>query len=185
MTTLVGDGFSHLTRVGPDGSFDWKNVPAGNYYVQLAEGSLGPDWFLKSATAGNRDTEETGVSANGGQLVMDLVASANGGLVEGVVTDQKGESVANAVIVAAPEARLRSRVDRYRKTVSDQGGRFTLHGIPPGDYTIFAWESVDGEAYFNPEFLKSYEGQGSALHVGEGERKSVKLTVIPAGDDQP
>jgi hypothetical protein len=43
---------------------------------------------------------------------------------------------------------------------------------------------VDGEAYYNPEFLKSYEGQGTVLRVSEGERKGLQLAVIPAVEDQ-
>jgi len=93
--------------------------------------------------------------------------------------------VANAVIVAVPEMRLRARMDRYYKTVSDQRGHFTLHGVRPGELTLFAWETVEGEAYYNPEFLKSYEGQGSALRVGEGDRKTVQLEVIPTVDLVP
>jgi hypothetical protein len=88
------------------------------------------------------------------------------------------------VIVAVPEARFRSRPDRYRKAVADQSGRFTLRGLPPGNYTLFAWESVDGEAYYSPDFLKSYEGQGKTLSVAEGERKSVQLRAIPAPEDE-
>jgi hypothetical protein len=84
-----------------------------------------------------------------------------------------------------PESRLRGRVERYRKTVSDQSGWFTLHGVVPGDYAVLAWESVEGEAYYNPEFLKTYEGQGSALRVGEGDRKSLRLEVIPESEEQP
>jgi hypothetical protein len=56
--------------------------------------------------------------------------------------------------------------------------------LPPGDYTLFAWESVDGDVYYNPEFLKSYEGQGKALSLTEGERKSLQIKAIPAGEDQ-
>jgi hypothetical protein len=104
---------------------------------------------------------------------------------EGVVTDQKGEPVANAVIVAVPETRLRGHVERYRKTVSDQSGRFTLHGIQPGEYSLFGWETLDGEAYYNPEFLKNYEPQGTALRVSEGDRKSVQLTVTPVSEEEP
>jgi len=44
---------------------------------------------------------------------------------------------------------------------------------------------VDGEAYYNPDFIKSYEGQGKALHMDEGNRVSVQLKTIPAADDQP
>jgi Carboxypeptidase regulatory-like domain len=122
---------------------------------------------------------------NGGTVLLELVASANGAAVDGVVVDPKGEAVANAVVVAVPEVRMRGRVDRYRQTVSDQTGHFTLRGVRSGNYTLFAWESVEGQAYYNPEFLKMYEAQGSALRVSEGERKAVQLTVIPASDEQP
>ncbi len=42
----MGDGFSHLAHVASDGSFEWKSVPPGNYYVQLAgNGGLMPIGF--------------------------------------------------------------------------------------------------------------------------------------------
>jgi hypothetical protein len=180
----MGEGFSASAHVAADGTFEWINVPAGNYFVQFeGENGANGDWYLKSASAGGRNVNESGISVNGGALSLELIASSNGAVVDGVVTDLKGESVTNAVVVVVPEARLRGRVERYRRTVSDQSGRFTLRGIPPGDYTIFAWESVDGEAYYNPEFLKSYEAKGSPLHADEGERKSVKLVAIPAGEE--
>jgi hypothetical protein len=149
-----------------------------------------PDWFLKSAAAGGRDVLDSGFTVSGGTTTLDLVASANGATVEGVATSQKAglekdEPVADAVVVAVPEARFRSRPDRYRKALTDQSGRFTLRGLPPGDYTLFAWESVDGEAYYNAEFLRSYEGQGKALHVNEADRASVQLRTIPAVEDEP
>jgi hypothetical protein len=178
-------GFSNLTHVRTDGSFEWKGVPPGNYFVQLTgdEGANG-DWFLKSVLAGGRDAGDSGLSVSGGAMVLDLVASASGAIAEGVSANAKGEPVANAVIVAVPEVRLRGRVDRYRKTVSDQTGHFTLHGLPPGEYTLFAWESVDGEAYYDQEFLRVYEGQGKAMHVKEGDRTSVQLPAIPADEQQ-
>jgi Carboxypeptidase regulatory-like domain len=180
------DGFSHVAHVGTDGSFEWKSVPPGNYSVQLAgDGGGSSDLFIKSALSGSRDVGDAGISVNGGAVVLDLVASANGGVVDGVAVDAKGQPVANAVIVAVPELRLRGRLELYRKTVSDQSGRFALHGVESGEFTVLAWESVDGEAYYNPEFLKSYEGQGSVLRVGEGDRKTVRVVVIAAGEEQP
>jgi hypothetical protein len=182
----LGEAFSNATHVAADGSFEWKNVPPGRYYVQFAgDAGARADWFLKAVQAGGRDADESGISVDGGAMVLDLVASANGAVIDGVVTDRKGEPVANALIVAVPEARLRERADHYRKTVSDQSGRFTLHGLPPGDYTLFAWESVDGDAYYDPEFLKNYEERGSTLREAEGERKSVQLQAIAESEEQP
>ena len=182
----MGDGFSTLTHVAADGSFEWKNVPPGNYYVRLTgNNETDNDWFVKALQAGNRNADEGTISVSGGALMLDLVASANGGVVEGIAVDQKGEPVANAVVVAVPEQGLRTRLDRFRKTVSDQRGRFTLRGLATGDYSLFAWESVDGDAYYSPEFLTNSESQAVALRVAEGDRKSVRVEVIPAADDQP
>jgi hypothetical protein len=181
----MGIGFSPLTKVSGDGSFEWKDVPPGLYSVQVSATSERPDWFLKSLTVGGRDVLDSGFSVNGGATTLDLVASANGAVAEGVASNQNDGPVADAVVVAVPEAHLRGRPERYRKTVTDQSGRFTIRGLPPGDYTLIAWESVDGEAYYNPEFLKTYEGQGKALHLDEGRRVSVQLKTIPEIDDRP
>jgi hypothetical protein len=179
-----GDGFSPLVHAAGDGSFEWKGVPPGKYHVQLAgDGGGNSDLYLKSVLAGGRDLQDWGIGVSGGSVVLDLVLSPNGAVVDGVVTDHQGAPVANAVIVAVPEMRLRARTDRYYKTVSDQRGHFSLHGVRPGEFTLFAWESVEGEAYFNPEFLKSYEGQGSGLKVGEGDRKTVQLEVITSSEE--
>jgi hypothetical protein len=107
-----------------------------------------------------------------------------------VVTNQeegpeKYSPAADAVVVAVPEPRFRSHPDRYRKALTDQHGHFTLRGLPPGDYTLFAWESVDGEAYYDVQFLRNYEGQGKTLHVNQGDHASIQLKAIPAAEDEP
>jgi hypothetical protein len=176
------ESFSNLAHVAPDGSFQWTDVPAGSYYVQvMGDTTANEGWFVKSVAAAGRDVNESGITVDGGTVSLDLVISANGGLVEGVAVDRKGEPVANAVVVAVPEARMRMRTDHYRKTVADQTGRFSLRGLRPGDYTVYAWDNVDGEAYYNPDFLKTFEGRGASLHVSEGDRKSIQLEVIGDG----
>lgn len=177
------ESFSNLAHVAPDGNFQWVDVPAGNYYVQVV-GDPNQDWFVKSASAGARDVNDSGISVNGGTAALDLIISSNGGIVDGIAVDSNNHPVPDAVVVAVPEVRMRSRTDRYRKTVSDQSGHFSLHGIRPGDYTLFAWESVEGEEYYNPDFLKTYEGKGSPLHINEGERKSLQLPAIADSEEQ-
>jgi carboxypeptidase family protein len=180
----VGEGSPTLAHVNADGSFEWKNVSAGRYYVQLSDASDMPDWFLKSVAAGGREAADSAFSVSGGATNVDVLASANGARAEGVATNQQDEPVADAVVVAVPEARLRTHPDRYRKASTDQSGRFALRGLPPGDYTIFAWESIDGDAYYDPQFLASCEGRGRTLHVSEGDRTSLQLKVIPAVEEQ-
>jgi hypothetical protein len=171
-----------VAHVNADGSFEWKDVPPGHYSVQISEASAMPDWYLKVS---GRGADDSGFSIGSGVTTLDLVASANGAAVEGVASNPKDEPVADALVVAVPEPRFRNHPERYRKAVTDQRGRFTLCVLPPGDYTLLAWETVDGDAYYNPEFLKSYEGQGKALHVNEGDHASVQLKAIAGAEDQP
>jgi hypothetical protein len=181
----MGAGFSPLAHVNADGSFGWSDVPPGHYSVQLSDASAMPDYFVRSVAVSGRDASESGFTVNGGAIAVEVVASGKGAIAEGVATNAKEEPVADAVVVAVPEARFLSHPDRYRKAVSDQSGRFALRGLAPGNYTIFAWESMDGEAYYNPEFLRSYEGQGKALRVAEEDRTSLPIKTIPEPEDQP
>jgi hypothetical protein len=183
-------GVLPVTHVSADGSFEWKNIPAGHYSVQISDATAMPDWFVKSVAASGRNAADSGFSLSGGTMTLDLVVSSNGAAAKGAVTNQaegpeKESPVADAVVVAVPEPRFRSHPDRYRKALTDQRGHFTLCGLPPGDYTLFAWESVDGEAYYDAQFLKNYEGQGKTLHVNQGDHASVQLKAIPAAEDEP
>lgn len=178
------ESFSNLAHVAPDGSFQWSEVPAGNYYVQvLGDTQVREGWFLKSVMAGGRDVNDSGIRVSGGTIAVDLVISSNGGVVEGVVVDANGEPIGNAAVVAVPDARLRSRTDHYSRTIADQTGHFTLRGIRPGDYTVFAWQDVEGDAYYDPEFLKKFEGAGTSLHVSETDHKAVQLQVIEGSSE--
>lgn len=177
----MGNGFSPAAPIASDGSFQWRNVPPGNYSLQLDnDRSSTSDWFLKSVIAGGRAADLSSISVAGGVMVLDVVASPDGASVEGLVSDSQGEPVADAVVVAAPE--LRSSAGRFVKTVSDQRGRFSLHGIAPGQYSLFAWDNVDGDAYYDREFLKDYQQQAVSMRVIEGEHKAVQLQVIVTGE---
>jgi hypothetical protein len=50
--------------------------------------------------------------------------------------------------------RLRNRADLYKTELSSEGGHFEMHGIPPGDYKLFAWEAIEAFSWFDPEVIR-------------------------------
>ncbi len=129
------ESFSTVAHVNPDGSFEWKNVPAGHYSVQISEASAMPDWFLKSVAAG-RGAADSGFSVSGGTTTLDLVASANGAVAEGIATNQKDEPVADAV----DRRRARSALPQPSRALSqsDRRSERTLHLARPASGRLHA-----------------------------------------------
>jgi protocatechuate 3,4-dioxygenase beta subunit len=181
------------------GNFEWKNVTPGNYIVQVYGGD-GQGFFLKSAKLGERSIE-TGFTASG-PATLDLLVSTKGGTVEGAVVLREKEEekdadtdhmnndhvnndppVANATVVAVPEEKYRKLPDRFGIGSTDQHGRFTIRGMAPGSYTLYAWQDLEDGVYRDPDFLKSQEANGTAVKVEEGSHQTVELKLSPAGEE--
>ncbi len=67
----------------------------------------------------------------------------------------------------------------YYPGTTDQAGRFNMRDVAPGDYTLFAWEVLDGFEFFDPDFVKPYETLGKPVHVEESLKLNVDAKVIP------
>jgi hypothetical protein len=52
--------------------------------------------------------------------------------------------------------------------------------VTPGNYKLFAWESFESNAYFDPQVLRQYEDQGKPVRVTEGGKATVEAKMIPA-----
>src|SRR6266699_5622938 len=59
------------------------------------------------------------------------------------------------------------------------GGTFTLLGIPPATYKLFAWKTSPDGAEQTPEFLSKFDSGGQTIIVGPGSSSEVHLQVIP------
>ena len=175
---------SAAERVKPDGTFEMKNIPAGLYEIEVSgESRAMSDWYVESALVGTKQTVETGLNVNGGAITLDLMLSPGAGVLNGSVVNEKKEPVANAVVVAVPEDKFRNRQSHYQKGATDQDGRFTLRGLRPGKYSLYAWEVLDGDDYLDPEFVKQFESRGTPVNVEKASRQTVALKVIPAATE--
>eukprot|EP00456_Euglypha_rotunda_P081327 TRINITY_DN7930_c0_g1_i9.p1 TRINITY_DN7930_c0_g1~~TRINITY_DN7930_c0_g1_i9.p1 ORF type:complete len:198 (+),score=27.73 TRINITY_DN7930_c0_g1_i9:105-698(+) len=147
-----------------------EGLRAGRYLVLLD--GLADGFYVKSVVAGDVDVTHTGLElAAGGTAELGIVVSGKAGTVTGTAGP-------GSTVVLVPEER--SQVRRYVDTVADGQGRFTLLNVAPGEYKAFAWEEVEGSAWLDREFLKTYEEKGVAVKVAEGGRPAVTVGVIPA-----
>ena len=78
-----------------------------------------------------------------------------------------------------PDFRLRQRTDLYKVVTTDNAGHFKMQGVTPGEYKLFAWESVEQGAWQDPAFIGTYENAGRPTHIYEGTSENLQLPVIP------
>jgi hypothetical protein len=62
---------------------------------------------------------------------------------------------------------------------TDQYGRFTVTGIAPGNYQLFAWQRDPEGAYYNERFLSRYLHRGRPVYVNQESTVPADLTAIP------
>ncbi len=161
-----------------DSTFTVPNLLGGQYQIRAGGGSS--NYYLKAARLGDTDVLESGMRLESQpSQPLALVVSTNGGIVEGLVTEDVQRPAAGVVVVAVPDPAHRKSFDRYRTTVTNSSGRFHIEGLIPGEYKFFAWDEIAENEWQLPETMRQYEDQGTAIRVNEGTRESVNLRMIP------
>jgi Carboxypeptidase regulatory-like domain len=163
-----------------DGTFEFKEVAAGNYQVSLGGPRGTGDYYVKSVTADGREVVDTGFPMTG-EIVLDVVMSARGASIEGTVVDSDGKNVAGATVVSLPSTGRLGRPDTYRTEKADASGHFVMRGMHPGAYVLVAMGSVTDDVR-KPEFFQAHGEKGQTVDVDEGERKSVVVKMVEEGN---
>jgi len=168
---------SGSAQIRADGTFLVQNVYDGTYRLRLA--GFPEEYYVKSAREGGSEVLESGLTISHGQppSPLEITLSADGGRVDGTVVHDQNP-VGGAWVVLAPNPPYRDREEMYSVKVTDDFGRFSLLGLPPGDFKLFAWEHRQGTNYTDPDFLEAFESRGTTVHIEERQPQTVQLEVI-------
>ncbi len=179
--SIYWDELSPRAEVKSNGSFEVKEMPADTYRLQVEASSEAlHDYFVKAVNLDGRDVSDSGFTGTGAGLVLDIVVSANGATIEGVVLDNNNQAASYVKVISLPDAKRRQRQDLYQQVTTDIRGHFSLRGLNPGEYQIMALdEDIDGEIT-DSVFVRDHESLGETVKVEEGERKSIVLKLAPS-----
>jgi len=162
--------------VKPDGTFTISQVTPGTYLVSLLP-LPGPDYYVKAVMLGRTDVLRDGFTVDRTpDTLLEIVLSGNAGRIEGSLVDNQSKPVSSTQVLLMPNDRTRS--DQYKFGFTDSSGRFTIRGIYPGEYKLFAMDTIEPGAHRDPEFMRRYEEQGTRVVIGQGTNPSVELRLI-------
>jgi len=109
---------------------------------------------------------------------IEIQLEGQGGSVQGVVRDSIGNPVGNASVLLAPEFARRKNSFLYKRTTTNSAGQFSVRGLAPGDYQLFAWPSRPQGAEEDPAFLERFESRSTTIKANSGMTTEVDPRVI-------
>src|SRR5215472_5096382 len=163
--------------IQPDGSFSLRSAVEGEYRPRILDPSK--NCYLKSARVGTTPMAEGKLTIHfGGDNSLEYLVSCRAAQLTGQVLTADSLPAEGVFVVLVPETRFRDDSEKFYDGKTDQYGHFLLKGITTGDYKLFSWSSVEHGDWQDTDFLKPYEDKGVSVHLEEGDRKSVDLTLI-------
>ncbi|PYX19176.1 MAG: hypothetical protein DMG87_12865 [Acidobacteria bacterium] len=157
-------------RVKKDGTFEITSVKDGNYAIRLW--GLEHDWYVKSVRLGADDILEKGLQlekgASGGRL--EVVVSSASAQVEGSV-NEGSEAMIGAHVRITPDPETPYNRFRSRSAKTDQTGNFSITGLAPGEYRVFA-------SYPASPRSGSLKSDAQLVTLSEHAHKTVQLVMV-------
>jgi hypothetical protein len=167
----------------PDGSFSFSGVPPGKYRISVTGGGA---WSLRSAMAGERDTLDQPLEVLPGQDFHGIAVTLTDRptTLAGTLFDQLGRPSPDYSVVVFSTNRAHwttapRRVSGAVRAGSD--GRFSVVGLPPGEYFLTALPDVDPSQLAELAFLDQLAATAMKVTLAEGETKTQDLTMSGGG----
>ena len=153
---IQSDGSFELAGLAPEVQrFEVAGLPAGSYVKMVNfAGKPVDDWQLDLT------------SGAGGELL--IAVSPDAAELTGVVPNGRG-----ALVQLWPAGG-----DSAKSVKADGRGEFTFQSLPPGDYRIVAFESLDDDLAQYPPFRAAFESQAVSVKLREKSRERVEAKLI-------
>jgi hypothetical protein len=160
-----------------DGTFVLHKVLPERYSLKIF--GLPEAYYISGLEVRNQDIEGRILDFSRGVAPIAITLGREGGALTGSVLGEQDRPMGGAKVVLVPNGSRAAVHDLYKVAASEKDGSFGITGISPGEYTAFAWEHIDADAYFDPDFLARFQDFGKLVIVREGSRQTLDIPAIP------
>lgn len=151
---------------------DWEvkinGLSPGSY--KLAISGLPEQYFLKRVVYGQSQSTQgmLTIASEGQPEKLELVISPNGATVDGTVQDAKEAAVGGVLLLLQATSAREGDFSFRTAATSDQNGKFSLTGLPPGSYTLTA-NRMKGKS--------AAQAAKVTISLAEGEKKAITVKL--------
>jgi hypothetical protein len=171
---------------GADGTFSVAGVPPGQYRLEVTgPGGTTSKWTLQSARAKSQNVIDKPFEVRPNENAEGIVVTFTDRPTEvsGTLFDSANRPAAEYFVMMFSADRTlwtpRSRVVRA-PVRADSTGKFTIAGLPAGDYYICALPDFEPSVLNDPSFLEQLVPGSIMILLAEGEKRKQDLRLAVA-----
>ena len=179
--SLARGGLSLLPALDADGTFTLPNLVDGQFFISAVT-PMPVDAYVSEIRLDARSVFDDNIISigKGADENLEVTVTRGGATIQGTVQDAKKNPVA-ARITLVPDMPRRGNALLYKTATSSGTGTFTLNGVAPGNYKLFAWEQNPAGAEQDADFIRDYDVLGTSVNVSAGMAlTNIQVTLIPA-----
>jgi hypothetical protein len=143
-------------------------------------------WMVKRMEFRGREVdgdEPVEITAEPGAR-LDVVLTSQLTALAGTVVDGRNRAVRDYQVVVFPKAESGPSSWDYRRTRIERGGadgRFTIEGLPPGDYLAAAVDGLDAENGIEPDVMDALRDVARPVRIEATKTETIalRLTLLP------
>ena len=163
-----------------DGSYRIRGLMAGTHYITV-EG-LEPPWVLKHVQWRGQDIADVALDVGSRDVLENVrvVVTDVANDIDGVVRDQEGRPVENALVLMIPLApQFWTPASRRFATLrTDASGRYRVRGLPAGEYRAIASVELDESQAYRKDLLRALADIGRSLTLDDPRRHTLDLNLV-------
>jgi hypothetical protein len=177
----LAQGGGEVTR---DLKFSFKGVSERRVRLSVLL-PLGPHYVKSIRIEGREVVDQVLEIHNNDRLQVVASIAADGAEVAGIAKAEAGDApVQGATILARARGDSRASARFRGRTLTDQEGRFSMRGLPPGNYLLAAFANLEFGGETDPEFVKVFEKTARHVELSPGQVLNETLKVIPVAPSQ-
>jgi hypothetical protein len=109
-----------------------------------------------------------------GAAALEIKLGASEASISGPMMDSTGKPAPGGWALLVPEPR---RAYRTRYARADQTGIYRLEALPPGEYQLMGFETLDPNATEDEEYLKPHLSRAKRVKVDGGSKQTIDLKL--------
>ena len=163
---LVGD-------IKLDGSFTINGVLPSEYTLSII--GLPSEYYVKRVQVGMQETSGRKLDLSHTSGALDIVISSAGGTITGAILDDQQQPAPGVSVALIPDPPRPDTPDLYKVLRTNAQGQFSILGVAPGHYQLFAVVGAQSNSYFDSDWVNSLQDYSKQISIDENS--TITLTI--------